>query len=296
MGYRSRRIAARSRLAAIAEQLLDAERQARTALGGALPYLLEARLARLEPMLVQLDDPSDAALDDGDALLVALREVGQEDRRPRNVDDAFIRVVRGSLVGRRRERAKTVGTPRTHELRSMLRRIDPDAQVLRRHADTSTNGGAVEARLRAHGCPLYFAGQLGREIDGMLATPMPRSAARLRLKPYRWWRRMAGAKPATLGHAELDDRFTLDGCRDSFDDELCNALADLCRFDEPTLVVAGATATINWSYDVAYEPLAAAARVLAALRHRLAPIDARRDTRPPPQNAGVPNGTGSRNA
>lgn len=285
MGYRSRWHAARLRITAFHERLDEAEQLARERLGGALPYAVEKRLAALEPELTSLESRRESSSDVGlltselEAMLVDLAALASGERDARRVDEAFVDWVKG-LTRRRASRPRA--DRRAHTLTGILRRLDTDA-----HVNTS-DGSALEARFTAHDCPLYFLGELGTEVDALLATPVPRQAGQLSLRPYRWWRVLKGLAPATLGHDELDGRFSLTSSQPDDDtpnvfarahgDELCAALAALCHFDEPTLVVEGAAATLTWSYDVAYEPLAAATRVLAALRKVLSPPPA-----PPPR-------------
>jgi hypothetical protein len=287
MGYRSRRHAGRLRVAACQERLADAERSARERLGGALPYALETRIARLETRLARTASPDLSrtevlrdftplaqAIDTAVADLEALTS----GERPREgIDEAFVRWVRDAFSWRPARPDKKL---RAAELSAMLRRLDPDATIGSRR-----DGLSLEARLVAHRSPLYFLGQLDTEVIGLLATPVPRQARCFHLRPYRWWRRLRGLTPATLGHDQLDGRFAIEddggdsspfrgGAEDLSEDlvdELRDAFAALCLFDEPTLHIEGAAATLSWTYDVAYEPLAAAARVLVALRRVLAP-------------------------
>ena len=283
MGYRSRWHAARLRITAFHDRLDEAEQLARERLGGALPYTVEKRLAALEPELSSFESGAESGdvgilTSELEAMLTDLEALASGESEVRRVDEAFVDWVKG-LSRRRRPRARS--DERARSLSALLRRLDPDASV---HA---AGDSTLEARLTVHGCPLYFLGQLGAEVDALLATPVPRRAGRLSLRPYRWWRRLKGLTPATLGHDELDGRFSLSASQhdeaelDVFarehGHELGEALAALCHFDEPTLHVEGAAATLTWSYDVAYEPLAAATRVLAALRKVLSPPPA-----PPP--------------
>ena len=277
MGYRSRWHAARLRVTAFHERLDEAEQLARARLGGALPYAVERRLAALEPELDSFEtrrEPRDvgALTSELEAVLVDLEALASGERDARRVDEAFVDWVKG--VARRRP-CRAHGEAKVRTLSGSLRGLDADAHV------NDGGGGTLEARLTVHDCPLYFLGEVGTEVDGLLATPVPRQAGQLSLRPYRWWRRLKGLTPATLGHEELDGRFSLTsihavpGAPTVFarehGDELRDALAALCLFDEPTLVVEGAAATLTWRYDVAYEPLAAATRVLAALRRVLSP-------------------------
>ena len=273
MGYRSRWHAARLRITAFHERLDEAERLARARLGGALPYTMEKRLAALEPALTSFESQRDASdvgilTSELETMLVDLEALASGERDARRVDEAFVDWVKG-LTRRRPPRAR--GEARALELVQLLRRLDTDAHV------SAGSEGTLEARFTVHDCPLYFLGEVGTEVDSLLATPVPRQAGHLALRPYRWWRRLEGLTPATVGHDELDGRFSLTSSQPeplfsrAHGHELCEALAALCRFDEPTLVVEGAAATLTWSYDVAYEPLAAATRVLAALRKALSP-------------------------
>jgi len=287
MGYRSRWHAARLRITAFHERLDEAEQLARERLGGALPYAIETRLAALEPALASLETQGlerstftgrdlGSLATELEAAVCDLEALASGERDDRRVDEAFVDWVK--RLARRRPH-RIVGDDRALGLTGILRRLDPDASV-----DVDAPDDTVEARLRAHDCPLYYLGQLGGEVDALLATPVPRQAGRLRIRPYRWWRRLEGLGPAVVGHEELDGRFTLQASEAMGDlfgrdhaGELVDALAALCHFDEPTLHVEGAAATLTWTYDVAYEPIAAATRVLAALRRVLSPPPA-----PPP--------------
>lgn len=296
MGYRSRRQAVRLRVAACHERLEEAERSARHRLGGALPYSLETRIARLEPQLATLagsttvpsgsSEPAGEEPDLGlligeiEAVLATLEALSHGKRRQVGIDEAFVRWARDAFSWRP---ARPSAKLRMAELSAMLRRLDPDATIGAR-----PGGISLEARLSAHHSPFYFVGQLGTEIVGLLATPVARQPGCFHMRPYRWRRQLQGVSPATLGHDQLDGRFAIesDEAQPLFEgevDELRDALAALCRFDEPTLHVEGAAATLTWTYDVAYEPLAAATRALAALRRVLSPPPPPAPSRPRPR-------------
>ena len=206
MGYRSRWHAARLRVTAFHERLDEAERLAREQLGGALPYGVERRLAALEPTLVSFESRREAEDDVGaltcelEAMLTDLEALATGEQDARRVDEALVDWVKGVARGRPR---RAHATARARALVGILRGLDTDAQV----GVGST--GALEARLTVHDCPLYFLGEVGTEVDGLLATPVPRQAGQLSLRPYRWWRRLKGLTPATLGHDELDGRFSI---------------------------------------------------------------------------------------
>ncbi|MCA9618673.1 MAG: hypothetical protein KC731_06620 [Myxococcales bacterium] len=285
MAYRSRLDAYQLRVDACRERLMDVEASARAELGGALPFDLEARIARLESRLSAFDEqrlgPGDlpTVLAELDTVLDALARAVAGGLAP-TVDDAFVDFVRGAFQSRARRRA----AGRFRQVAGVLRRLDPDAVITR-------GSGDIEARLLAHGCRLFFVGRVGVELDALIACPLPRGSGHFTLRPHRWWRRVAGHSafalgPVALGHETLDDRFVLEGepPEEAFGAELLEALVELCHYDEPTLAVHGAAAWLRFHYDVAFEPLAAAVRVVTALSHHFRPPP----PPPPPREAPRP--------